>query len=41
MEINKELMQTIGYQTSRQDEMELVERPVQQILTGKWNKKWK
>ena len=39
-EIN-ELMQTIRDQTASQDEMELVEVPVEQILTGKWNKKWK
>ena len=41
MEINEELMQTIGDQTASQDDMELVEGQVQQILTGKWNKKWK
>ena len=40
MEINEELMQTFGDQTS-QYEMELVEGPVEQILTGKWNKIWK
>ena len=33
MEINK-LMQTIVDQTSIQDEMELVEGPIEQILTG-------
>ena len=41
MEINEELMQTIDDQTSSQDEMELNEGLVEQILTGKWNKKCK
>ena len=41
MEINEELMQIIGDQTASQDEMELVEGPVEQILAGKRIKKCK